>query len=82
MNSGTHECSDSTGLPPSRHTKFYSIDEQLVSIGSQNMYICELDEETNVYDDVNITKKIMEEFYNPIWNLSVESKAAAVREMI
>ena len=59
-------------LLPSRHTKFYSIDDQVVSIGSQNMYLCALDEETNVYDDVNITKKIMDEFYNPTWNLSVD----------
>lgn len=34
------------------------------------MYHCELDEEQNVYDDAEIAKKIMVNFYDRIWQLS------------
>ena len=52
------------------HTKFFSIDGKITSLGSQNFYKCDLDEYTNVFDSSALTEKIMDGFFEPLWEMS------------
>merc|ERR1712226_365857 len=49
------------------HAKFFIIDKQTYYMGSQNLYIANLAEWGVVTDDEAATKKVMEEYWNPLW---------------
>lgn len=49
------------------HAKHFIIDDTATYIGSQNLYVCDLAEWGVVIDDAEQTKRMMEEYWNPMW---------------
>lgn len=52
------------------HSKFFIIDDVAAYIGSQNLYMCDLAEWGVVVDDANETKKMIDDFWKPLWSSS------------
>lgn len=52
------------------HTKHFIVDDIAYYIGSQNFYACDLAEWGIVIDDADQTKKVIEEYWNPLWTNS------------
>jgi len=55
------------------HAKHFIVDDVCTYIGSQNLYICDLAEWGVVVDDAEATKKIIHEYWQPMWNISYNS---------
>ena len=58
------------GMNIGNHSKFFIVDDLATYIGSQNLYMCDLAEWGVVIDSEDETKKIMEEFWKPLWDAS------------
>jgi len=52
------------------HAKHFIVDDITTYIGSHNLYVCDLAEWGVVIDDAEQTQKIMEEYWNPMWECS------------
>jgi len=52
------------------HTKFVSIDDICVYIGSENLYVLDLPEWGLLFDDENTTQKLVEKLYEPMYKYS------------
>jgi len=52
------------------HAKHFIIDDMAYYIGSQNWYVCDLAEWGILIDDVNQTRKVIEEYWKPMWENS------------
>lgn len=52
------------------HSKFFIVDDVCSYTGSQNLYVCDLAEWGVLVDDQEQTQKMMEEYWNPMWNAS------------
>lgn len=52
------------------HSKFFIVDDKAAYIGSQNLYMCDLAEWGVLVDSEAETKKIMTDFWNPMWEAS------------
>ncbi|CAB9524913.1 Inherit from NOG: PLDc [Seminavis robusta] len=52
------------------HAKHFIIDDRAAYIGSQNLYICDLAEWGVVIDDETQVQKMMQEYWNPMWDVS------------
>ncbi len=52
------------------HSKFFIIDNKAAYIGSQNLYMCDLAEWGVLLDSESETKKIINDFWNPLWEAS------------
>mmetsp|Transcript_25039 Transcript_25039/g.30795 ORF Transcript_25039/g.30795 Transcript_25039/m.30795 type:complete len:680 (+) Transcript_25039:123-2162(+) len=59
-----------TGMNLGMHAKHFIVDDVCAYIGSQNLYVCDLAEWGVVIDDAGQTGKFMEEYWNPMWELS------------
>lgn len=60
----------SSGMTIGNHTKHFIIDGITSYTGSQNLYVCDLAEWGVVIDDPVVTKKIMDDFWFPLWEAS------------
>eukprot|EP00588_Corethron_pennatum_P000488 CAMPEP_0194290114 /NCGR_PEP_ID=MMETSP0169-20130528/40589_1 /TAXON_ID=218684 /ORGANISM="Corethron pennatum, Strain L29A3" /LENGTH=681 /DNA_ID=CAMNT_0039037623 /DNA_START=52 /DNA_END=2097 /DNA_ORIENTATION=+ len=58
------------GMNVGMHAKHFIVDDVATYIGSQNLYVCDLAEWGVVIDDVEQTKKFMDEYWNPLWKYS------------
>jgi len=52
------------------HAKFFIVDDLCYYIGSQNLYIANLAEWGIIVDDEAQTRKVLEEYWRPMWNCS------------
>jgi phosphatidylserine/phosphatidylglycerophosphate/cardiolipin synthase-like enzyme len=52
------------------HAKHFIIDDMAYYIGSQNWYVCDLAEWGVLVDDENQTRKVLEEYWHPMWQNS------------
>jgi hypothetical protein len=52
------------------HEKHFIVDDVCTYIGSQNLYICDLAEWGVAIDDENTTKKMIDEYWKPMWEHS------------
>jgi hypothetical protein len=59
-----------SGMTIGNHTKHFIIDGITSYTGSQNLYVCDLAEWGVVIDDATVTKKIMDDFWYPLWEAS------------
>merc|ERR1719238_75325 len=50
------------------HAKFFAIDDEVLYIGSQNLYACNLQEFGMVIDDKTAVKEALESYFNPLWS--------------
>jgi len=59
-----------SGMEVSNHSKYFIVDDVCSYTGSQNLYVCDLAEWGVLIDDANITAKMMEDYWNPMWKAS------------
>jgi len=52
------------------HSKYFIVDDIISYTGSQNLYMCDLAEWGVVVDDKTETKKMISDFWNPLWEAS------------
>ena len=52
------------------HAKHFIIDDVASYVGSQNLYICDLAEWGVLIDDKTQVQKMMDEYWNPMWEQS------------
>jgi len=64
------------------HAKFFIIDDLCYYLGSQNLYICNLAEWGVVVDDETETKKVLEAYWNPLWENSYHGQAFDFEEVM
>lgn len=64
------------------HAKHFIIDDICAYIGSQNLYVCDLAEWGTIIDDEAATKKIMQDYWNPMWAASYSPSDCDVHEVI
>ena len=64
--SAMYEDGKSIGL----HSKHFIVDNKCCYIGSQNLYMCDLAEWGIVVDNEEEVKKIMSDYFNPLWTNS------------
>lgn len=64
------------------HSKFFIIDDLAAYVGSQNLYMCDLAEWGVVVDDRTETKKMISDFWNPLWNASYTGEDCDVQEVM
>jgi len=55
------------------HAKFFMVDDKCYYVGSQNLYIANLAEWGIVVDDEAQTQKVLEEYWNPMWEQSYDA---------
>jgi phosphatidylserine/phosphatidylglycerophosphate/cardiolipin synthase-like enzyme len=58
------------GMTIGMHAKHFIVDDICTYIGSQNLYVCDLAEWGVAIDNEQQTKKLMEEYWNPMWKAS------------
>lgn len=64
------------------HSKFFIVDDLAAYIGSQNLYMCDLAEWGVVVDDAKETKKMINDFWNPLWNASYTGEDCDVQKVM
>jgi len=64
------------------HSKFFIIDDIAAYIGSQNLYMCDLAEWGVVIDDDAETKKMITDFWNPLWKASYTALDCDVNDVM
>jgi len=52
------------------HTKYFIVDDVCSYTGLQNMYVCDLAEWGVVIDDVDVTSRMIDEYWDPLWDAS------------
>jgi len=70
------------GMTMGMHAKHFVIDGRCAYIGSQNLYSCDLAEWGVVVDDEAATKKIMKEYWIPMWQVSYKEEDCNVQEIM
>ena len=60
----------SDGTEYANHAKSFIIDDQAFYIGSQNLYPAELAEFGYLVDDQSAAQKLVDNYWNPLWNSS------------
>lgn len=58
------------GTKMGMHTKCFIVDEVTSYMGSQNLYMCDLAEWGVVIDDKATTRKLIDEYWSPMWQCS------------
>jgi len=58
------------GAAQGNHAKFFIVDDKAYYLGSQNMYIANLGEWGVIVDSEERTQKILEDYWNPMWQCS------------
>ena len=64
------------------HAKHFIIDDVCSYIGSQNLYICDLAEWGTIIDDEGVTRRIMSEYWEPMWEASYSPADCELQEVI
>jgi phosphatidylserine/phosphatidylglycerophosphate/cardiolipin synthase-like enzyme len=64
------------------HAKHFIIDDVATYIGSQNLYTCDLAEWGVVIDNAEATKKLMEEYWEPMWKASYTQEDCNVQKVM
>jgi len=64
------------------HAKHFIIDDCCYYVGSQNLYMCDLAEWGILIDDKEQTKKVMEEYWTPMWQNSYSEADCDVDEVM
>jgi phosphatidylserine/phosphatidylglycerophosphate/cardiolipin synthase-like enzyme len=64
------------------HAKHFIVDDVCCYIGSQNLYICDLAEWGTIIDNEETTRKIMDDYWNPMWAASYHPEDCNVQEII
>ncbi|WP_423601504.1 RICIN domain-containing protein [Roseateles sp. MS654] len=57
-------------IPFANHAKFLMVDDLAFYVGSQNLYVSNNAEFGFVFDDAETTRKILSEYYKPLWDWS------------
>eukprot|EP00746_Dinoflagellata_sp_MGD_P142371 gnl/MRDRNA2_/MRDRNA2_75349_c0_seq1.p1 gnl/MRDRNA2_/MRDRNA2_75349_c0~~gnl/MRDRNA2_/MRDRNA2_75349_c0_seq1.p1 ORF type:complete len:697 (+),score=158.91 gnl/MRDRNA2_/MRDRNA2_75349_c0_seq1:89-2179(+) len=70
------------GSTVGNHSKFFIVDDLCYYIGSQNLYICNLAEWGIIIDNEEQTQKVMEEYWNPMWEQSYRETATNVDDVM
>ncbi|KAL7541184.1 hypothetical protein ACHAXR_010699 [Thalassiosira sp. AJA248-18] len=70
------------GMTMGMHAKHFIVDDVATYIGSQNLYVCDLAEWGVVIDDEETTKRMMEEYWNPMWEHSFTGEDVDVDEVM
>jgi len=70
------------GMSVGNHSKFFIVDDIASYTGSQNLYVCDLAEWGVVVDDKGETKKMMEDYWNPMWEASYTEEDVDVQEVM
>jgi phosphatidylserine/phosphatidylglycerophosphate/cardiolipin synthase-like enzyme len=64
------------------HAKHFIVDDICTYIGSQNLYMCDLAEWGVVIDHADSVKKMMDEYWNPIWEASYTGEDCDVQQVM
>jgi phosphatidylserine/phosphatidylglycerophosphate/cardiolipin synthase-like enzyme len=64
------------------HAKHFIVDDICTYIGSQNLYICDLAEWGVVIDHADSVKKIMDEYWKPVWEASYTGEDCDVQQVM
>ena len=64
------------------HSKHFIVDDKCTYIGSQNLYICDLAEWGVIIDHEDSVRKIMDEYWNPMWTASYTKEDCDVQEVM
>lgn len=64
------------------HSKHFIVDDLAVYIGSQNLYVCDLAEWGVLIDNEEATKKIMDEYWHPMWESSYTGEDCDVQSVM
>jgi len=72
----------SNGGTVGMHAKHFIVDDVCTYIGSQNLYVCDLAEWGVIIDDEAQTKKIMEDYWYPMWEVSYLGQDCNVQEVM
>lgn len=64
------------------HSKYFIIDDVASYTGSQNLYECDLAEWGVLVDDGPSTEKMMDEYWNPMWNASYTGEDCDVQTVM
>jgi phosphatidylserine/phosphatidylglycerophosphate/cardiolipin synthase-like enzyme len=70
------------GMTLALHSKHMIVDESAYLVGSQNLYVCDLAEWGVVVDDEAETKKVLDEYWGPMWKASYTPDDCDVREVM
>jgi phosphatidylserine/phosphatidylglycerophosphate/cardiolipin synthase-like enzyme len=70
------------GLTIGMHAKHFIIDDTCTYIGSQNFYICDLAEWGVVIDDEATTKRMVSEYWGPMWSVSYTGEDCDVQAVM
>ena len=70
------------GLNIGNHSKYFIIDDIASYTGSQNLYVCDLAEWGVMIDDAGETKKMMKDYWNPLWEASYTGEDCDVQEVM
>ena len=60
----------------------FIVDDVCCYVGSQNLYVCDLAEWGVVIDDKESTKKIKEEYWDPLWKYSYTGEDVDVQAVM
>lgn len=72
----------SDGTTVGLHSKHFIVDDIACYTGSQNLYVCDLAEWGIIVDNEEATKKIMSEYWEPLWNASYTGDDVDVQEVM
>lgn len=70
------------GEEVSNHAKFFIVDDVCSYTGSQNLYIADLAEWGVVIDDEDVTAKMMEDYWTPLWEASWNAGDCEVQDVM
>lgn len=70
------------GKEVSNHSKFFIIDDVCSYTGSQNLYVADLAEWGVIIDDVDVTNKMIEDYWFPLWNASWDPSDCEVQDVM
>lgn len=76
--SAQYEDGETIGL----HSKHFIVDDKCCYIGSQNLYMCDLAEWGIVVDSETEVKKIMNDYFTPMWNNSYTGEDVDVERVM
>jgi len=79
-NAGSNEWAD--GKTMGNHAKHFIIDDRAYYVGSQNLYVCDLAEWGVLTDDEKQTKKMMSEYWTPMWKASFTPEDCDLDEVL
>lgn len=72
----------SDGNTLGNHAKFFIVDDLCYYMGSQNLYICDLAEWGVIIDQEAQTKKVMQEYWQNLWQQSYTKSDCNVHEVM